>query len=166
MKINLFKRALPVISLLILAAVSSCTTSPYYQKQDAIPAAKWDYSFQPVYRINIPDSGHKYATYLIIRHDEAYPYANIWVKMMVKAPGDSTFNKGVRIERQLADPLGKWQSNAMAIGGIWEHMMRIGPKEAPLFDKPGTYEIRLEQVMRSNPLPSVLNVGIRVERLQ
>jgi len=165
MEINYSVRSILPVLFLAALAISSCTTSPYYQKQDAVPGTKWDYSFQPVYKINIPDSNYKYATYLIIRHDEAYPYANIWVRMRVKAPGDSTFNQGVRIERQLADPTGKWQSNAMAIGGIWEHVMRIGPKETPQFTKPGTYEIKLEQVMRSNPLPSIMNVGIRVERL-
>jgi len=167
MKIHfLSKSAFPALLFLYAAALSSCTTSPYYQKQNAVPGGKWDYSFQPVYRINIPDSNHQYATYLVIRHDEAYPFANIWVRMKVKAPGDSTFSQGVRIERQLADPEGKWQSNAMAAGGMWEHMIRIGPKDAPRFKKPGTYEIKLEQVMRANPLPSVMNVGIRVEKLK
>ncbi len=161
-KSRLFIAACTIISI---AGMQSCTTSPYYQKQDAIPGAKWDYSFQPVYKINIPDSGYKYATYLLVRHDEAYKFSNIWIRMKVKAPGDTAFSEGVRIDRTIADASGKWQSNAMAVGGIWEHKMPINAKEISLFSKPGMYEIKLEQVMRVNPLPSVINVGLRVERL-
>ena len=149
------------VSLLLIAA--SCgVKSPYYQKQQAIPKTEWSYKYQPTFKIDLTDTASAYQFYFLIRHDESYPNANIWFRMKVKAPGDSTFTEGPRIEKELADAEGKWKAQGM--GGIYEHRIPLFTKEAPVFSKPGTYEIKLEQIMRQNPLPSVINVGLRVER--
>ncbi len=34
------------------------------------------------------------------------------------------------------------------------------------FKKPGTYTFSIAQIMRENPLKNILNVGIRVEKVQ
>lgn len=150
-------------SLLAALLFAACgVKSPYYQKHVAIPDAKWDYQFQPSFKIDIEDTAARYEVTLFIRHDEGYPNANIWFRLNVKSPGDSTFREGQRIEKELADVEGKWKGTGM--GGIWEHRILLSPKEAPEFKKAGTYEIRVEQIMRNNPLWSVLNVGLRVEK--
>lgn len=145
--------------------LSSCgVESSYYQKQEAIPGAQWDYKFQPVFKVDIKDIKAKYRFYLLIRHDEAYPNSNFWFRMNVKAPGEKTFREGARIEKELADVKGEWQGRGM--GGIWEHKIPLNQNEVPKFDRPGTYEIKLEQIMRDNPLPSVLNVGLIIEKVK
>lgn len=100
--------------------------------------------------------------YFLIRHDEAYPYANIWFRFKVKAPGDSVFHTGPRIEKTLADAEGKWLGKGLA--GIWEHKLPLTPQEIPAFNKQGDYIIKIEQIMRVNPLPSVLNAGLIIEK--
>ncbi len=154
-----------IIAILLLQIVwSSCgVKSSYFQKQVPIPGAEWDYKFQPDFKVDIKDVKAKYQFYVLIRHDESYPNSNIWFRMKVKAPGDSVFREGTRIEKPLADAKGEWQGRGM--GGIWEHKIQILPSEAPKFTKPGIYEIRIEQIMRQNPLPSVLNVGLIIEKL-
>ena len=50
-------------------------------------------------------------------------------------------------------------------GEIWEqHMPLTAGDKAMIFKKTGTYEIRMEQNMRVNPLPEVLQIGLRVEK--
>lgn len=149
------------ISLLSLAA--SCgVKSSNYQKQVPIPGTEWTYKFQPVFKIDIKDTASAYQLYFLIRHDESYPNANIWFRMKVKPPGDSLFRDGIRIEKELADAEGKWKAQGM--GGIYEHKIPLFAKEVPAFKKEGTYEIKIEQIMRQNPLPSVLNIGLRMEK--
>lgn len=160
-KRNLLSLFAVAAALLIL---SSCgAKSSYYQKQEAIPGAQWNYKFQPVFKVDISDVKAQYRFYLLIRHDESYPYANFWFRMNVKGPAEKTFKDGTRIQKDLADPKGEWLGRGM--GGIWEHKIALSPNEIPRFNKPGTYEIRIEQVMRDNPLPSVLNVGLIIEKL-
>lgn len=152
--------------LLILCAaigISSCgVKSSFYQKQVPVPGAEWSSKFQPVFKVEIKDIRAKYKVSLLIRHDESYTNANIWIKLKVKAPGDSVFHDGVRIEKQLANAAGEWQGKGM--GTIWEERLDLTAKEMPKFTKPGIYEIKMEQLMRNDPLPSVLNVGLRIEK--
>lgn len=152
------------IALLMLAVISmsGCMESPYFQKDVAVPGYQWKYDFQPVFKVDIQDTAALYDLYFIVRHTEAYPFSNIWMWIHSKAPGDTAFRKS-RIEIPLAEKNGKWLGRGM--GEIWEQRMPITREATRFFDKPGTYEIRFEQNMRVNPLPEVLQVGLRVEKL-
>lgn len=157
-----------VTSLLMLGLLSlnfSCNMpSPYFQKQYAIPKTQWEYSFKPVFKIEIKDTAAKYRMYLLLRNDEAYPFANIWFRLNEKAPDQSKFNEGIRINKVLADAEGKWLGKG--VGGIWEHKIPLTAKETIQFNHAGIYEIQMEQLMRTNPLPSVLNVGLIIEKME
>jgi gliding motility-associated lipoprotein GldH len=151
-----------VLMLMLATMFYSCTTDlSYYQKQVSIPDAHWHSKFQPLFQIEITDSGKQYTPYLLIRHDESYPYSNIWLNVQVRAPGDSVFGPLQRIEFELADAEGKWE--AVAVGGVWEHLVPFTVAPNDVFRNPGMYEVKLEQVMRKDPLPAVLNVGIRLQ---
>lgn len=161
-KYKLFCTGVVIPAFFITALFSCGVKSSYYQKQTAIPNASWAYNFQPEFRIDISDTSKQYKMYLLLRHDEAYPYANIWFRFKIKAPGDSTFHTGQRIEKSLADIEGKWLGKGL--GEIWEHKLPLTIKEMPELNKKGTYILKIEQIMRSNPLPSVLNVGLIIEQ--
>jgi gliding motility-associated lipoprotein GldH len=151
-----------MIGLLSAYSFSSCTTSPFYQNQTAISGAKWGAEFQPEFELEITDTAAQYRAFLLLRHDEAYPFSNIWVRINVQGPVDSVFTQGERIEKTLADSEGKWL--ARGIGGILEHKIPLQKNEFPELNKKGIYKIRIEQIMRTNPLPSILNIGINIER--
>lgn len=144
--------------------LSACQVSTsYYHKQVTIPAASWEEDFQPLFTVHIEDTAAYYQMYFLIRHDDAFPYANLWFRLAVKAPGDSVFRQGPRIEKELADQQGKWLGKGL--GDVWEHRIPLSRTEMPPLADTGLYEIRLEQIMRSNPLPSVLQVGLQLEKL-
>lgn len=147
---------------LICILLTGCLPSPYYQKNTPVPRAQWTYNFQPTYQFEISDTTALYNLYFIIRHTEVYPYSNIWLNIYTKMPGDSTFQQA-RIEIPLAEPSGKWLGRGM--GDIWEQRMPITRNDGPMiFNRKGMYQIKLEQAMRINPLPEVLNIGLRVEK--
>ncbi len=152
-----------IITALWLLLASCGTESAYYQKQQAIPGAQWNYKFQPAFKIDITDTHARHRFYLLLRHDESYANSNFWFRMKIKAPGAKTFTDGPRIEVELADAKGEWQGRGM--GGIWEHKIAIPDSNVPKLDKSGTYEIKLEQIMRDTVLTSVLNVGLIIEKL-
>lgn len=151
------------ITVLFGLLLNGCTTNlSSYQKQVAIPKAQWDATFQPVFKIDITDTGSAYNMFLIFRHDESYPNSNLWFRLKVKAPGANQFIEGPRIEKELADPEGKWLGKGMS--GIWEEKVFLSKNEMPQFNQIGTYEIKVEHLMRTNPLPAVLNVGLRLDK--
>jgi gliding motility-associated lipoprotein GldH len=143
--------------------IAACNVpSPYFQKEVAIPKNLWAYTFKPKFTFNITDTTAGYQPYFLIRHTQAYPYSNLWLWMYVKTPGDSILKKS-RVHIVLAEPGGKWLGRGM--GEIYEQRLRFSLGDSINFRKAGTYEVSLEQNMRINPLPDILNVGLRVEKV-
>ena len=60
----------------------------------------------------------------------------------------------------LADERGQWLGDGM--GDIWDN--RILFKKDFKFPQTGKYRFELEQAMRINPLPGIMDVGMRIER--
>jgi gliding motility-associated lipoprotein GldH len=157
----MFQRAFGLL-LICAALLTGCMPSPYYQKQYSVPQNAWQYQFKPSFKFDITDTAARYNLSFLIRHTEAYPYSNIWVWVHIKQPGSDSFERS-RIEIPLAEATGKWMGRGM--GEIWEQSMPVTTNaNATIFNKTGTYEIQLEQNMRINPLPEVLQVGLRVEK--
>lgn len=163
-------RVLPLLITLLLFA--ACQPSPQYQKHVTIPSKGWSYNFQPEFKIQITDTAAAYQLFFLIRHTNAYPYSNIWLRLLSKQPGDSTFEEQ-RFEVTLASPTavlpdgslsGGWLGRGM--GEIWEQRMALNNVQQPIyFSKPGEYIFKLAQDMRVNPLPEVIQVGLRVEKI-
>ena len=150
-----------IITVLFLACLLyGCLPSPYYQKEEPIPKNEWAYNFKPAFTFDITDTTAFYQPYFIIRHTQAYPYSNLWIWLYIRVPGDSTIRKE-RLNVPLAEATGKWLGRGM--GEIYEQRLRLHI-DSVNFNKAGTYQISLEQNMRINPLPEVLNVGFRLEK--
>ena len=64
-----------------------------------------------------------------------------------------------RIDLTLAAPDGKWLGKGTA--SVISYRIPIIQKDVP---KPGTYHFELEQNMRVNTLPNVINIGMAVEK--
>lgn len=132
-----------------------------YEKNLEIPGHRWSYDHKPVFEVTVSpaDTAYLYNIYVNIRHTDAYPYSNIWVLVDTQFPGDSTSHPR-RVELPLADASGKWLGSGL--DDIYEH--RIPIQERAILNKPGTYRFTFEQNMRQNPLPYVMNVGLRIEK--
>lgn len=142
--------------------LASCGLAPHYQGTEPVPGNAWAYTFKPKFAFEITDSTAVYQPYFIIRHTDAYPYNNLWMWLYIKKPGDSSATKA-RINIVLAEAGGKWLGRGM--GEIYEQRMPISLGDSVDLSRPGTYEVVMEQNMRINPLPEVLHVGMRVEKV-
>ena len=147
--------------LLLVCLLAACLPSPYFQKEESIPRNEWSYNFVPTFKFDITDTTVNYQPSFIIQHTQAYPYSNIWIWVSVKTPGDSTTIKQ-RVNVVLAEPTGKWLGRGM--GEIYEQRMKIN-LDSVNFHHAGTYQVSLEQNMRINPLPEILHVGFRMEKV-
>jgi len=145
----------------ISCLLGGCLPAPYYQKEAFIPQNAWMYAFKPSFTFDITDTISNYQPYFIIRHSQSYPYCNLWMWVYVKTPGD-TIEKKERINVVLAEATGKWLGRGM--GEIYEQRLPISFGDSVRLNRKGTYKITLEQNMRINPLPEVMDVGLRVEK--
>jgi len=149
-----------IIILFLSCLFAGCLPSPYYEKEEPVPHDAWSYDFKPTFSFDITDTTARYQPSFIIRHTQAYPYSNLWLWLYIKVPGDSVI-KRERINIPLAEASGKWLGRGM--GEIYEQRLLI-KLDSINFNKAGNYQVSVEQNMRINPLPEVLNVGFRLEK--
>jgi len=147
--------------MMLLCGLAACKMPvPQYQRIETMPSNAWSYNNKPKFTFNIKDTTGRYVPYFIVRHTQGYPYCNMWVLFYIKTPGD-TLGKRERINITMAESSGKWLGKGM--GEIYEERVKINFGDSVKLNKAGTYEIVLEQNMRIDPLPEVMQIGLRVE---
>ena len=147
-----------VFSLFILGSCNLRTG--VFEKNISIPKHQWESGFRPEISFEIKDTNSTYNVYLVLRHTEAYNYNNIWVKATVEEPGVSS-SKSQQYDLTLASNDKGWFGSAM--DDVYENRILIQPQTK--FKRPGEYHFTVEQIMREDPLKHILNVGVRVERV-
>ncbi|HEY6901583.1 MAG TPA: gliding motility lipoprotein GldH [Puia sp.] len=145
----------------ILLWTSCSIPSGVFEKTVTLPGQQWESSFKPRFDFNITaaDTTTLYNVYLVLRHTDAYSYNNIWIRGIIKRPGDSAA-RSERYDLRLATNEG-WLGTGM--DDIYEDRIIIQPQTR--FLRPGTYSFTLEQIMWDDPLKNILNVGVRIQRI-
>ena len=150
--------------LLVLATLLFCSCVhqgklQVYQKNVPIADHAWSYDFHPSFAVKITDTAARYTLFVTLRHTNKYPYRNLWLLISSAYEGEKP--KPQRVELPLADQAGAWLGSGMA--DIFTH--RIPIQQNVRFEKAGTYHFSFEQNMRIDPLPCVMSVGLRIEKV-
>ncbi|MBX6379128.1 MAG: gliding motility lipoprotein GldH [Thermoflavifilum aggregans] len=156
------KPNLPSLLLLMLALCCGCQFSTQlnvFEQQTAIPHQSWDAKFRPVFTVHITDTTALYDIYVTLRHTNDYRYSNLWLLITTTYPDGKSIRQ--RVELPLADATGRWFGSGME--DIFFHRILI--QHHAYFNQPGTYRFTFEQDMRDNPLPNVMNIGLRIEKI-
>ena len=156
-KLSFVKYAVGIILLIFFFV--SCNTLDVYEKNIFFPDHSWKSSEKASFSFNIKDTIAAYLIYVVIRHEDAYHYNNIWLNITTKAPGDSIRNQ--MVSAPLANNKKGWLGTGM--DDIYDHRVKI--TRTPVKLKKGIYEFTLQQNMREEPLQFILNAGIRVEKI-
>lgn len=147
---------LPIACCLLFA---SCLTVDLYEKTISLPDHEWKGTHKPEFEFIIKDTVSLYRVFFVMRHTEKYNYKNIWINLYSQQPGDTL--RKAPFELQLATNEKGWLGSGL--DDIYEHRQQL---TRPVRLKAGTYKLVLENIMREDPLQHVLNVGIRIEKVQ
>ena len=148
----------------IILCLNACIPSNTFEKNISMPKNKWSRDFVPHLEFDINDTACYYNMYLTMRHTDNYPYSNIWLNIKTLAPGELKFVQ-TRTEIPLAQADGKWLGRGMnEIFEITDHQMPLQRNGMLKFNRVGRYVVELQQIMRIDPLPEVMSVGIRLEK--
>lgn len=145
------------LSLLLAVTLFSCRQVALYERLQNIPGAQWQRSFIPDYSFDISDTSRYYRIYVVLRHTNRYPYRNIWLNVGVQNPGDTLQVQQFELPLAASD---KWLGVGM--DDVFERRALLLPRPVK-FNKPGTVHFTLQHTMRLDPLPELLQAGIRVE---
>jgi gliding motility-associated lipoprotein GldH len=150
-----------LVTLFLAIAIGSCAKIDLFEKQADIPSQEWFYNNVPSFTFRITDTSSLYNIYIVLRHTDAYNYNNIWLRITSKFPGDSTSFQNINL--RLATDANGWEGTGT--DDIFEVRKNITPGPVP-FKKSGEYTFSISQIMRENPLKHILNVGLRIEKVQ
>lgn len=135
------------ITAALALLLSACGTDVLHHKYLHVNAKGWDKSDTVQF---IPDnplpSDRKYEYHIGIRHDDSYPYRDIWL-----AIGYDT------VHVYLADKDGNWLGDG--IGEMRQLEIPINLHNTT----DSITQINVTHVMEHNPLPGVHNVGLRIK---
>lgn len=144
--------------LVLTLTLSSCDQRSVVDVFEKVDGTAWSYSDVKTIKVNVEDTVSQHNFYLNLRHEGNYAWRNIYLRIKFTSPSADTAVQLLSVP--LADVNGKWLGNGL--GDIYEVQYLF--KEGIQFKQKGEYEIELEQHMRVNPLPGVLDVGIRIEK--
>jgi gliding motility-associated lipoprotein GldH len=147
--------------LVVMIWLNACATIDVFENNKSIPDHKWPYSMQPAFDFSISDTASYYNVYIILRHTDAYRYNNIWINIGSRLEGDTLQYR--RLDIPLGTDAGGWEGSGL--GDIWE--VRKSITKGPIkFSKIGKHTFSIAQAMRENPLPEIISIGIRVEKVK
>ena len=156
---NRFKGTAALCSLLLLiVSVVSCNPDLVYERNQRIPGNEWSRYYISVFEVEITDTVAAHNLHINMRNTGEYPLSNLFLFISATSPGGS-YNRDT-IELILAGPSGKWTGRGF--GSVWQN--RFPYRQYVRFPERGIYKFEIEQAMRIEELPGILDVGLRVEK--
>lgn len=152
---NMLSMVLIGISMLMV----SCDSSVIFEENIKIENNEWSSEKPLVFLANIQDTTVGHNVYINLRNASHYPFSNIFIFMNTTLPNGQLDRDTLEI--MLASKDGKWLGDGL--GDIWDN--RILFKRNVSFPMPGEYRFELIQAMRLDPLPGIMDGGIRIEKV-
>jgi len=129
-----------------------------YEHNEGFANNTWAYEDAKTFSFDITDSLIPVKLSINLRTTANYPYSNIYLFVHSNYPNG--YSDIDTLEFFLADPTGKWLGDNS--GNIVENRALLSKG---LFPATGTYTFKLEQAMRNDSLPEIIDIGLRVQRI-
>lgn len=153
---NSLVKSLFALSLVII----SCGKGIEYEKYANVTDYQWDMNDVKSFDVPIQDTTNSFDVFIMLRNNGQYPWRNIHLFVTTTSPAGQQVKDTV--EYYLADEMGKWLGSGW--GNIWTNQLpyRINVR----FPYKGIYEFYIQQGMRNEKLPGVLDVGLMIKKHQ
>lgn len=147
-------------SILSVVILYACNNNVVFEKNVDIPDYRWQISAPLKFEVNVEDTLSKNNFYINLRHASGYAFSNIFLFLKTTTPSGKLASDTIEIT--LAEKNGKWTGDGS--GDIWDTRTLFKPDF--VFPESGQYTFELQQAMRVDPLPQVMDAGIRIEKVK
>ncbi len=144
--------------LLSVFFLSSCDSSRIFEKNIEIPDYQWSSSNIIKFDVDITTKEEPTNFYINVRNADGYPYNNLYLYIRTTFP-DGKMSKDT-LECILADANGKWLGSGM--GDIYDNQIPF--KKNVRFPAAGKYTFEIQQGMRPEIIPLIMDIGLRIEK--
>ncbi len=149
------------IAMLAGLALVGCARHVVFQEDAKVPDGIWQREWKPQFTFQVDDTIAQRNIFLDIRHTGDYPFSNLYLFATLQQPDGTQLTDTV--ECILADPAGRWYGKGAGFIFSDRFQAHILYKVNNRFPAKGNYSLTLEQAMRTDELPGVIDVGISVE---
>jgi gliding motility-associated lipoprotein GldH len=139
---------------------SSCDKRRIYEENQTIPENVWEKNNVLKFSVDIADTISPTNFYVNIRNADGYPYNNLYLFIKTKFPNEKFLYD--TLECVLADEKGKWLGSGM--GDIYDNQIPF--KRNVKFPAAGKYMFEIQQGMRIDNIPLIMDVGLRIEKAE
>ena len=136
--------------------INSCDNSRVFEENKKIEKNNWNQDDPLVFLVNMHDTVSPHNVYLNVRNAGFYPFSNLFLFINTHFPQGQIDRDTVEIT--LASPDGKWVGDGL--GDIYDN--RILFHRNVRFPQAGEYRFEILHAMRVNPLPGIMDAGIRI----
>lgn len=143
---------------MVAGIMVSCNSRVVLDENIKLPDHRWEANNVIKLEVDITDTVTPYSISFNVRNAGSYSYSNLFLFVNTYAP-DGAFARDT-VELTLADERGQWLGDGL--GDIWDNRLLFKPHFR--FPHSGRYRFELEQAMRINPLPGIMDVGMRIEK--
>lgn len=128
--------------------LTACGGGPVASDSGHVDSTGWSSRDTVSLNFEVTHPEHRHDLQLGLRHDEDYPYSNLYLFVRL------TYPNGKTLTDTLACPLAAEDGRWFGQGSGWiDH--RIGYKRGVAFPLPGTYTLDIVHAMRRDPLPGI-----------
>lgn len=153
------KIKIAIVFFILTFVFLSCDKNRVYQEYIKIDNYVWTNDNNIKFEFDIDDTVSLYNVYINVRHVNMYPFSNLWLFVTSSAPNGA---KNIdTVECVLAGSNGKWFGDGS--GDIWDYVKPW--KQNVRFGHSGKYRVEMEQAMRTEALPGIMDMGLRVEKV-
>lgn len=146
--------------MLCVLFFSSCDSKRVFEQNQAIPESGWAQSNIVKFNVDIKDPSTPTNFYINVRNADGYPYNNLFLFIKTTFPNGKMSND--TLECILADEKGKWIGSG--IGDLYDNQIPF--KKNVRFPLAGTYSFEIQQGMRTDNIPLIIDVGLRIEKAE
>ena len=144
-----------LLSLLLL--LTACVQDELFSEFHSFPNAEWNKQqairFEaPVYDISVP-----YTVAIELRHNNQYPFRNVWLFVEYQTPSGST--RADTLGAYLADAYGKWYGKGLS---LYSHSFYY--QQNVQYPDTGIYTYTIRHGMRADVLAGVSDIGVCISK--
>jgi gliding motility-associated lipoprotein GldH len=150
-------RAILTLCCFALLLFSSCDKNRLFEENQKINDYIWDVKDVKTFTVDVSDTISQNNFFINVRNSDSYAFSNLYIFIKTTFP-NGRFSHDT-VECILANQEGHWLGKGL--GDIWDNQIPF--KKAKRFPLKGKYTFQLEQGMRINRLPQIMDVGLRIE---
>ena len=140
--------------------LASCGEPPLMAESKEVSMDGWPSEERLLFHWDVQDTLQRQDLLLDIRHDQTYPYSNLYVFLTYRYPNGRS--RVDTVECTLANERGEWRGSGF--GDLVDHRFLL--QSGIQFPLRGRYGLEVRHGMRQDPIPAVANVGLRLEAHQ